>query len=309
MKFFNSPSRLYEFYKNFLKKNTSDIQKLYTQGELQLIAEDIISVTNTSLVTTNKSELIRNIKTIVNGWHSLDEDPLGDAFHGAPTTLRQTSYKLLTRKRTVTKPPLTRKRTVTPRSYNDMTVAELRTLLTSHQLYTSGLKKQLIQRLRLRDAKKLQYEDMSTEWLTIKLKSEQVVVPPSRTKMIELVRKGEHNPEELEIGDFNDKVVNDFWNKYHFPPTDNRAEKLTKLRIQQIKELRELVKHLDQELYKYQRDSRTVPSRTNRSSSSTSSGDSWSGAVTRGVVQGVTAVIISNLLSRHQLESKTNLVF
>ena len=127
---------------------------------------------------------------------------------------------------------------------------------------------------------------MSTEWLTIKLKSEQVVVPPSRTKMIELVRKGEHNPEELEIGDFNDKVVNDFWNKYHFPPTDNRAEKLTKLRIQQIKELRELVKHLDQELYKYQRDSRTVPSRTNRSSSSTSSGDSWSGAVTRGVVQG-----------------------
>jgi len=83
MKFFNSPSRLYEFYKNFLKKNTSDIQKLYTQGELQLIAEDIMSVTNTSLVTTNKSELIRNIKTIVNGWHSLDEDPLGDAFHGA----------------------------------------------------------------------------------------------------------------------------------------------------------------------------------------------------------------------------------
>ena len=311
MKFFTSPMNMHNFYQTFKPSvnggiNIDRIAGVFSLKYLQLIAADMMFATGRNDLRSNDAfELITMIANVLKSWSSLDEDPLERAFRiqQTPSAERRRASRQPVRRQTPPRrqapsrqAPPPRRQAPPPRrqtNLHTLTVPKLRALLTSHDLDASGNKGILVERLHRRESNALEYEDMSTKWLAGQLEREQVIVPQKRADILKLVRKGNDNPEDLDIGDFNDDVVNEYCNKYGC--RGSRAEKLTKLRIQTIKELKDLVRTLDRKLYSCQQ--RAPGNRHAARGRHGTSGGGWGQVVAGGVVQGMTAAIVSNLLS------------
>lgn len=320
MKFINSPLRIHSFYDDFRNKKISSIKDLYTLNQLKLIAQDLstaigLSTSQLVLETNDIHHLIVGIKQIVSSWAYLDDDDEDDpltiayrAFQRHKSGHSSKSSSKSSRKASSKAPE--NPRMVMTKSYSDMKASELRSEAAALNLDSSGVKNRLLQRLVKYDRDQLDFEDMSTDWLRSKLEEEKVIVPKSRKGMIEILIRAD--ADEMELGDFNDWVLNHYWDefktRYDLPSKNGvtRTEKLKQLRTLQIKELKQKCRELDRKLYECQHQKRPTVYRTHHSRPT---GDSVVGSLARGVLTGMAAGIVSNIITKRRLQSKSNLIF
>jgi len=302
MNFLYTKTRLKHFYANF-KETTTKVMKKYSLHDLNNIAMDIELATGAKFSSYARDDdgcrqIIEVIKTLIKSWTSTEKGNMEKLMkQGAGQAQKKNNKK-------TKKEPKKE-----PKSVSVVSIADLRTRASEHELLTTGTRSELTQRLHRHSTDTLRIEDMSTESLRNELREQKVRVPRSREDMIVLVRRGDND--NLELEDFTDEVLD-----YHLDHSTqlpnsqkknmSRDQKLKTLRIVHIKMLKQYLRQAQRELASCQKRPLKVLTRHHHHGQS---GESWSGALARGIFQGVTAGVISNAITRRRLQSKKKLVF
>ena len=300
MNFLYTKTRLQHFYTHF-KKTTTEIMRKYSLHDLNNIAMDIELATGAKFSSYARDDdgcrqIISAIKELIKSWTSTEKGNMEKLMkQGAGQAQKKNNKK-------TKKEPKKE-----PKSY--VSIADLRTRASEHELLTTGTKTELTQRLHRHSTDTLWIEDMSTESLRNELREQKIRVPKSRKDMIMLVRRGDND--NLELEDFTDEVLDYYWDHSTQLPNSqkkniSRDQKLKTLRIVHIKMLKQRLRQTQRELASCQKRPLNVVTRHHHHRQS---GESWSGALARGIFQGVTAGAISNAITRRRLQSKNKLIF